>query len=180
VKRKILAIVTVTVVSLLLAGLFVYGQISDLQNQIIELQAQNNELQDQTSELQDEIGKLQNQNSVFQDKLDEKYGVSPVQITATERIGWTPIGGLTIMSSAKVTVQNNGSTDLSGLTLTVRLLSGNTEIGDGFVTQINGLRAGESREFSGAILYGIDSVFMIESTVTLGDIFLDEYISPNR
>jgi len=183
VKRKILVIVTVTVVSLLVTAVFVYSQISELQNQISKLQAQNKELQDQTSELEDQVATLQAQNSGLQDKLDEKCGVSPVQITGTERVGWYPIGGVTIASAVIVTVWNNGSTDISGLTLTVRLLSGNNEvnaIGRGFVTQIDGLRAGESREFSGTISYRIDSAFMVESTITLGDVFLDEYRTPNR
>ena len=96
---------------------------------------------------------------------------------AAELTGWAPIGGLTIMSQVEVTVQNIGSTDLSGLTLTVRLLNkNNVEVGDGYSQQIEGLRAGESREFSGAVYYGIDSKFMIESTVTIGDVVLDEYV----
>jgi predicted PurR-regulated permease PerM len=177
VKRKILAIVTVSVVSLLVAALFFYGQISNLQNQVGELQAQNSELQDQNSDLQDQIGELQNQNSVLQDRLDEQFGGSPVKIMAAELTGWAPLGGLTIMSQVEVTVQNIGSTDLSGLTLTVRLLNkNNVEVGDGYSQQIDGLRAGESREFSGAVYYSIDSKFMIESTVTIGDVVLDEYV----
>jgi hypothetical protein len=46
VKKKALTIATVTVVSLLVTALFVYSQISELQNQISKLQAQNEELQD--------------------------------------------------------------------------------------------------------------------------------------
>lgn len=83
---------------------------------------------------------------------------------------------MTIASQVKVTVQNGGFTNISGLTLTVRLLNNNNEVGDGYVQQIDGLRAGEIREFSGAVFYGIDSVFVIESTVKLGDVVLDEYI----
>jgi len=176
VKNKALAIATVIVVSILVTALFVYSQISELQNQISKLQAENNELQDQASELQDQIAKLQNQNSVLQDKLDEKYGASPVQITSAKLTGWTPIVGLTIASQVNVTVQNGGSTDISGLTLTVRLLNNNTEVGDGYVKQIDGLRAGEIREFSGGIYYGIDSVFVIDCTVKLSGVVLDEYI----
>jgi type II secretory pathway pseudopilin PulG len=176
VKKKALAIATVTVVSILVTALFVYSQISGLQNQISKLQAQNKELQDQASELQDQIDTLQNQNSVLQDKIDEKYGASPVHIASAELIGWTPIVGLTIASQVNVTVENGGFTDISGLTLTVRLLNNNTDVGDGYVKQINGLRAGEIREFSGAVYYGIDSVFVIESTVKLGGVVLAECI----
>jgi predicted PurR-regulated permease PerM len=55
VKRKILVIATVTVIALLVATLFVYIQISELQNQIGELQGQNRELQDKLSELKNQI-----------------------------------------------------------------------------------------------------------------------------
>jgi hypothetical protein len=99
-----------------------------------------------------------------------------VHITSAELIGWSPIAGLTIASQVNATVENGGFTDISGLTLTVRLLNNNTEVGDGYVQQINGLRAGEIHEFSGAVFYGIDSVFVIKSTVKLGGVVLDEYI----
>lgn len=154
-KRKILVVVTVTVVSLLVAAVLVYSQISEMQNQVSE---------------------LQNKNNVLQDGLDEKYGDSPVHITSANMTGFAPIAGLTISSQVSITVENDGVTDISGLTLTVRLLNNNTEVGDGYVKQINGLRAGEIREVSGAVFYGIDSVFVIESTVKLGGVVLDENV----
>jgi predicted PurR-regulated permease PerM len=172
VKRKALAFILIVIFAVSAAAWLVYTQVSELQNQINELQAQNDELQDQ-------IGELQNQNSALQDKLDKMYEASPVQVTAVERIGWTPIVGLTIGSHVNVTVQNKGTTELSGLTLTVRLVNNNTEVGRGYVKQIDRLGAGESREFSGDILYGLGISFKIESIVKLGDIVLDEHIGAN-
>ena len=58
-------------------------------------------------------------------------------------------------------------------------MNNNTEVGDGYVQQIDMLRAGESREFSGGILYMAGSSFEIESTVKLGDVVLDKYIGAN-
>ena len=171
-KRKTLAFVLIVVIALSVASWLVYNQISDLQNQISELKSQNDELEDQ-------IGRLQNQNSVLQDRLNETYGASPVHIASVKMIGWSPIGGLTIASKVNVTVQNHGFTDLSGLALTVRLVNNNTEVGNGYVQQIDGLRAGESREFSGNIFYGLGSSFQIESRLKLGDVVLDEYIGAN-
>jgi peptidoglycan hydrolase CwlO-like protein len=89
VKKKAFAIATVIIVSILVTALFVYSQVSelqnqinelqaqnsDLQNQIGELQAQNSELQDQITELQDEITDLQTQKSGLQDKLRELLGI---------------------------------------------------------------------------------------------------------
>jgi hypothetical protein len=171
-KRKALALILIIVIALSVASWLVYNQISDLQNQIGELRTQNDELEDQ-------IGKLQNQNSLLQDRLIETYRASPVHIISVKMIGWTPIGGLTIGSRVNVTVQNNGSADISGLTLTVRLVNNNTEIGRGYAQQIDWLRAGMSREFSGNIFYGLGSSFEIESRVKLGDVVLDEYIGAN-
>jgi len=171
-RRIVLGAVIAAVISLTVAVWLVYAQFSNFQTQIAELQGQNSELQDQNNNLQNQVSELQNQNSALQDRLDEKYGASPVRITASKYTGWYPIVGLTISSQVNVTVQNNGTTELSGLTLTVRLLNNNTEVGQGYVQQINGLRAGETREFSGNVLYGISTVFVVESTVKLGDMIL--------
>jgi hypothetical protein len=80
------------------------------------------------------------------------------------------------MSYVNVTVQNSGSTNVSGLTLTVRLLNNKTEVGEGYTSQINNLLAGESREFSGRILYGLSSTFSIEIRVKLGNLVLAECV----
>jgi hypothetical protein len=171
-KRKALAFILIAVFAVSATAWLVYTKVSELQNQISELQAQNDELQDQ-------IGELQNQNTALQDKLDKIYE-GPVQITAVEMIGWAPMNLPLIASKVGVTVQNNGFTDLSGLTLTVRVVNNNTEVGDGYVQQIDMLRAGESREFSGGILYTAGSSFEIESTVKLGDVILDKYTQTVR
>jgi predicted PurR-regulated permease PerM len=172
VKRTALAFILILVIALSAATWLVHTQISELQNRIGELEDQNNALQTQVSE-------LQNQNSVLQDKLNKTYEASPVHITSVKKIGWAPLGGLTIASKVNVTVQNYGFTDLSGLTLTVRLVDNNTEVGNGYVQRIDRLRAGESREFSGNIFYGLGSSFEIESRVKVGDVVLDEYIGAN-
>lgn len=171
-KKNPLALLPIIVIALSVASWLVYNKISDLQNQISELKSQN-------ADLQDQIGILQHQNSVLLDRLNETYVASPVHITSVKKIGWTPLGGLTIGSKVNVTVQNDGFTDLSGLTLTVRLVNNNTEVGHGYFQQIDRLRAAESREFSGNILYGLGSSFQIESRVKLGDVVLDEYIGAN-
>ena len=171
-KRKGLALILIIIIAMSSAARLVYNQISELQTQINELQAQKGELQDQNNALQAQVSDLQSQNSVLQDRLDEKYGASPVQITASKLTGWSPIVGLTISSQVNVTVQNKGTTELSGLTLTVRLVYNNTEVGYGYSKQINGFRAGETREFSGNVLYGISTAFAVESTVKLGDMVL--------
>ena len=192
-KRKTLVIVTVTVVSLLVTAVLVYSQISELQNQISKLQAQNNELQDQNTDLQDQLSELQNQKTELQDQLSElqnqlselqnKIGIArDVKITAFEWIGgFNPIGGVALAHPVNVTIQNKGITDVSELTLTVKLLyiDTQTEVGQGYAKQIDVIQAGEILEFSGAIIATIGS-FSKDSavcviTLTLGNVVLDEW-----
>ena len=152
VKRTAFAIVLITVIAVSVATLLVHNQISDLQNQISELQAQNEELEEQNSELQGQISELQNQLSI-------NYSSSPVRISTFEYVsGFYPLGGLTLVNTVKVTIQNSGDTNVSGLTLTVRLLDNKTrtEFGQGHSWLVDGLLAGESREFSGWVYYGVD------------------------
>ena len=124
-KRELLAVVLILVISSLVIFWLFSNQIG-LQKQISELQTQIDDLQDQNKELQDQkIG--------LQDRLDEKYGASPVSIIAGKMTGWDPYVSLTIQSRVNVTVQNNGTTELSGLVLNVRLVNvNNTDLGGGY------------------------------------------------
>jgi len=188
VKKKALAITTatITVVSILATALFVYSQISELQNQINELQTQNSylqnqigELQAQNSELQDQITELQNQKSSIQDKLRELLGI-PVKITEFDWIeGFNPYVSLTFVNEVKVTIENQGMNEVSGITLTVKLLNNGTMLYNSqpFVTEINALNAGESREILGKIFWAALSTTPTQcvSTLTFGDVVLDEW-----
>jgi hypothetical protein len=115
-----LSIALITVIASALASWFIYTQITDLQSQLTELQTQNSELQDQNTDLQDQLRELQNQLVELQDKI----GITrDVNITAVEWIGgFNPVGGLTLTHPVKVTIENMGVNDVSGLTLTVKLL----------------------------------------------------------
>jgi len=185
-KKIILSIVLITIIALALAAWFVHNQISDLHNQISYLQTQNSELQDQNSELrdqntdlQDQLRELQNQLIELQNKIDV---ASDVKIIAFEWIGgFNPIGGLTLAHPVKVTVKNMGVKDVSGLTLTVKLVyvDTQTEVGQGYVKQIDMILAGEILEFSDSIWatlgsFSKDSAVCVV-TLTLGDVVLDEW-----
>jgi len=185
-KKIALSTVLIAIIALALATWFVHNQISDLQNQINELQEQNEELQEQNSELQDQNTDLQDQLSELQNQLSElqnKIGIArDVKITAFEWIGgFNPVGGLTLAHPVKVTVKNMGINDISGLTLTVKLVYVDTytEVGQGYVKQIDIIHAGEILEFSGEIWATIGS-FSKDSavcviTLTLGNVVLDEW-----
>jgi len=178
-KKIALSTVLIAIIALALATWFVHNQISDLQNQINELQEQNEELQEQNTELQDQNTDLQDQLSELQNKIDI---ARDVKITAFEWIGgFNPVGGLTLAHPVKVTVKNMGINDISGLTLTVKLVYVDTytEVGQGYVKQIDIIHAGEILEFSGEIWATIGS-FSKDSavcviTLTLGNVVLDEW-----
>jgi predicted RNase H-like nuclease (RuvC/YqgF family) len=191
VKRKILVIVTVTVVSLLVTAVLVYSQISELQNQIDKLQAQNSELQDQNSELQNQISELEAQKSELKDQiaklqnqlieLENMINIArDVKITDFEWIGgYHSLGQVNLFQNFKVTIQNMGNNNVSGLTLSVKLLSveTNAEI-DEYTTQIDITRAGQIVEIYGDVWVGnIDGYAhsaVGEVTLTLGDVLLDQ------
>jgi type II secretory pathway pseudopilin PulG len=181
-KKKMLAIATVMIVVLLVVSLFVYSRISELQNQIGQLQEQNSNLELQIIEIQDQLNETKNLLDETQSQLkdqienlgDTTYELAlerqlRLYITRFEWVGdFNPMVGLAISYSVVVNVRNNDVVDVSGLTLTVRLLRKGTliEVGQsrGFFTQINDLGAGESREVTGGILAALDS-FSVDTAV---------------
>jgi FtsZ-binding cell division protein ZapB len=185
-KRKALALLLIAIIVSSIVAWLVYIQISELQNQINELKAQNSDLQNQigelqaqNSELEDQISELQNQKSGIQAELRELLGI-PVEIAAFDWIeGFNPYAGLTFVNEVKVTVENYGMDEVSGIALTVRLLNSGTMLSNSqpFVTEIDALSAGESREILGKIFWARLSTTPTHcvSTLTFGDVVLDEW-----
>jgi septal ring factor EnvC (AmiA/AmiB activator) len=191
-RKIILSIALVTIVALAVACGFCYNQIRIQQNQISELQDQNSELQAQNSDLQNQIrdlqaniSELQDQNSELQNQLIELENMiniaRDVKITNFEWIGdYHSLGQVNLFQNFKVTIQNMGNNNVSGLTLSVKLLSveTNAEI-DEYTTQINITRAGQIMEIYGDVSvgniggYARTAVGVI--TLTLGDVLLDEW-----
>jgi hypothetical protein len=166
VKRKILVIVTVTVIAILVASFFVYTQINALQNQISELQTQNSELQDQNTDLQNKL-----------------YLARYVRITDFKWFGGiNHVAGGTLAFPVEVTVENTGVNDVSGLTLTVKVVYvGNETMAawHPYVEQIEVIHAGEVLKLSGDIWAQMGS-FSKDSAVgvitpMLSDFVFDEW-----
>jgi FtsZ-binding cell division protein ZapB len=186
-KKITLSIVLIVIISLTLATWLVNYQISDVQSQISEVKIENSELQNQTSDLQHQLSDLQLENREQQDRLtDFTYQLAvrshlSVKITAFKWIGgFNPIVGLTLVHSVNVTVQNNDVVPLSGLILAVRLANKATgaEIGDGDITLIDRLNAGESREIIGRAYTTISTALndvVVVTTLKVGNIVLDEW-----
>ena len=94
-KKKILAIVTVFVVSLIvLASLFVNLQISPLQNEASALKVENEEAQNQLNELNNQLSELQLQNREQHDRLsDFTYEIAKARYVKVEISDFLWVGG---------------------------------------------------------------------------------------
>jgi len=184
-KRIVLTMVLIAVIALSGGAWFVHNQISDMQNQIGELKTENTELQDQNRTLQDQLRQLQLQNREQQDRLNDFTSQLArerhllMDITAFSWLGgFNPIVGVTLVHPINVTIQNNDVVPLSGLVLTFRLQRpSGIQIGDGGISRINRINAGESLEIQGGVYTTIgtsldDAVCVV--TLKAGDIVLDE------
>lgn len=152
-KTKLLALVLIIVIALMVASLLVYSKIS-------ELESQNRELKEQLKEFQEQI--------------------ESVKITEFEwESGFNCIGGLVLINIANVTVQNSGAKNISGLTLTVRVVYNGSELGysSGFIEKIDMLHAGESLEISRGVFSAVGNRpngTECISTLMWGKVVLDE------
>ena len=171
-KKIALSTVLIAIIALALSTWFVHNQISDLQNQIDKLQAQNSELQDKNSELQNQLIELENMINITRD----------IKITNFEWLGgYHHLGQVNLFQNFKVTIENTGDNNVSGLTLSVKLLpvGTNAEI-DEYTKQIDIIRAGQIVEISGIVSvgeirsYAHTAVGVI--TLTLSDVLLDQWI----
>ena len=95
--------------------------------------------------------------------------------------GFTPYIGLTLVNTVNIAVKNSGSSDISGLILSVKLVYNGTELefSQGFTEQIELLKSGEKLELSKWVLSylgrrpkGTECV----STLMMGEVILDERI----
>jgi hypothetical protein len=178
-RKIILSIALVTIVALAVACGFCYNQIRMQQNQTSELQNQNSELQNQNSELQDQNSELQNQLIELENMINI---TRDVKITDFEWSGgYHSLGQVNLFQNFKVTIQNMGNNNVSGLTLSVKLLMAvytKDKIGE-YTTQIDIIRAGQIVEIYGDVSVGVIGSYASTAvgvvTLTLGDVPLDHW-----
>jgi hypothetical protein len=180
-KRKALAIVLIAITALALATWFVNNQFNTLQNQISELKAQNKELQDQNRELEDQINNLQNQLS----KLQEVVG--NVEITALSIEDWYNPGGLLYVKPFNVKIQNNGTYDVYGITLSCKITGNQSDLfynfynADPLTNTLDVLHGGETYSMRVYLETSLELISKFSGcrlvvTLTLYDFVLDEWI----
>jgi FtsZ-binding cell division protein ZapB len=153
-----LSTVAIATIVLTVASLFILSQFSSLQTQVADLQTRNSELKSKNSDLQNQTIWLQDQNRQLQDQVSQlleqlggNYG-SPVKIIAFNWDGgFYPIVCVTLYHPVSVTIRNYAAVNVSGLSLTAKLINkyNNTQIGtSGGTDRIEPLQAGETRKIS--------------------------------
>jgi hypothetical protein len=115
-----------------------------------------------------------------------------VEITDFEWIGNWGTGPVGLMwgGGFNVTLRNSGNMDIEGLTVKVKMLVNNSEVGsetyfDGYNSNFAfGLRAGEIREFNGVFMTSLDEFDEVQGETTfrvltmLNSTILDELTLP--
>ena len=171
-KKVISGVAIITVVVLAVASGFGYYQISELQNQISELQDRNSGLEEQIGELQEQLIERENMIDSARD----------IKITKFEWTGgYHSLGQVNLFQNFNVTITNMGNNTVSGLTLSVKLFSveSNAKM-DEYSTQIDIISAGEIVEIWADVSVGdirsYAHVAVGVITLTLGDVLLDQQI----
>ncbi|MGD6932985.1 MAG: hypothetical protein ACQCN5_02145 [Candidatus Bathyarchaeia archaeon] len=186
-SRTLAAVLTAIIVMLSVTSIALYSQVSEQQAKVSKLETQNMELQTQNSTLQTQLKNLQQQFKEQQDRAsDLTYQLAlerhlKVEITqAHGSLGWSPIGGVTVSHPANVTVVNNDSVALFGLTATFQFVDKDSgaQIGHEGVTEIQRLDVGESQVVNGNVLVelnvNLDNA-VCKITISKGSIILDEW-----
>jgi hypothetical protein len=132
-----------------------------------------------------QLNYVQNQIDTIEARLSNYPNL--VKITDVEVYGFSPIICVTIVSKAKVTIENIGVNDVEGLSLNIFCNQTNPLIQDptygGETYSLDGLRSGEKREethdFTWKLAPSPPSTGSVIITLRLGNVTLDEYIIQN-
>lgn len=186
-KKKVVLGATIALVLLIaVSGWLIYDQLSILQTRINDLAAQNADSQNQLSALQEQLRGLELANRELRDRLNdftaELAKQRHLKIAIMDFIwegGFHPIGGVTLIHPYNVTIQNDDSVPVFGLTLTATLIRGGIKIGDAGVMRIDRLNLGKTEVSAygplttvGTNLDGTECLV----TLSVGGIVLDEWI----
>lgn len=153
-KKKLLAIIALTVASIVVVASFVYAQINTLQNQMTDLKVQNSDLQEQINELQDLKKEIENQLDTLQKLID--YGPKVQISNFSSRLGWFNPVGVTMMVVFDIAISNNGISDVEGLTFEIKRYNYDEDPYN-ITKKLNILKAGETTTFQTEIFAGLEN-----------------------
>lgn len=152
------------------------NEISVLENQILELESQIDELEKQNLELQNQNGELQSQCDQLTQLSIIKNSSIVVRVTDfTIPDFFFPMVGTWVESDANITIQNLGTNDLEGLTLTI---AHPVDYPSGIPTspvELESLNAGEKRTVSTNVYWELSTGIKFVISIKLDDIILHEH-----
>ena len=157
--------------------------LSECQNQSIEYENEISVLENQIFELERQIDELENQNFGLQSLCDQLTRLSTInnssikiKVTDFTIPGFLPTVGTWVESDANITVQNLGTNDLEGLTLTIAhpddYPSGGIPTSP---VELGSLDAGEERTVSTHVFWELSTGIKFVIRIKLDDIILHEY-----
>ena len=165
---------------LIIIILFLCGTCGFLLYQNVNLHNQIDVLGDNLSECQSQIDVLEDNLSEYQSQFDQltqltkiKNSSMVVRVTNFTTFGLSPLVGVMVESDANITIQNLGTNDLEGLTLTV-----DHAVLDYVPTQsykIESLNVGEERTVSANVHLALGSGVKVVISIMLDDIILHEH-----
>ena len=152
--------------------------LSECQNQTIQCENQISELENQKYELEKQNIELQNQNDQLIQLTKINNSSIAVRVTNFTISGMDSVVGVLFESDANITIQNLGTNDLEGLTLTM-VYSGNDHPTASQLNQqsfkIESLNAGEERTVNTNVYWQPDVGVRVVISIKLDDTILHEY-----
>jgi TolA-binding protein len=195
--KKLFSVFTITIIFLSVTCVVFLYQNSSLNNQIgvlednlsecqsrsVQCENQINELESQIDEREEQNLELQNQNFELQSQFDQliqltKIRNSSIVVRVTDFTlpdFFSPMVGTWVESDANITVQNFGTNDLEGLTLTI---DNPDDYPSGSVPQslkIESLNAGEERTVTTNVYWELGEGIKFVIRIKLDDMILHEY-----
>lgn len=171
------------------------SQVTELENQKAQLGSQTTELQNQTTQLESQVAELTNEINQFEGQvidLNNQIGQLEIEIFELERqrdelqnvlnnidivnitefivYSFNPIAGLTIVSTANITIKNNGIKNITDLVLTLDYPATN----DSKSLTIEIIHPGEEVKFSETVSWILNENPTWFATLSKGAKILDE------
>jgi hypothetical protein len=159
--KRLVAALAIIIVALGAVSGFLFYQNIEMQNQNSLLEGQISELQNRILEQEEQIGNLSDL----------------VRITGLLKYGWDNPGGLLMISTVNVTIENFGVNTVSGLSLLIEDVS-DFQIGnwsDNETIQIEPVKPREIRTISTKIEWSLGSNGNTTATLMLDNKIIDEF-----
>jgi hypothetical protein len=173
--KRLFSVFTIIIIFLSVTCAVLSYQNSSLNNQMVVLEDQLSECQNQNLQCENQVSELESQFDQLTQLATIKNTSIVVRVTDFTTPGFSPTVGTWVESYANITIQNLGTNDLEGLTLTI---DNPDDYPSGSVPKslkIESLNAGEERTVSTNVYWALGAGVRVMISIKLDDIILDEY-----